>query len=75
MILLTSILQFFSIILPNYFLADINTVYDAKLAANNLKDEVVNSPIYGIVLYSGSIIIAFAVVVMVIFVLIVLLKK
>jgi hypothetical protein len=62
-------------ILPNYASADINTVYDAKLAANNLKDSVINSPIYGIIFYFGSTIVVFIVLIIVVFVLIMMLKK
>jgi len=63
------------LILPNHALADINTVYDAKLAANNLKDAVVNSPIYGIIFYFGSTIIGFIILIIVVFILIMMLKK
>ena len=60
---------------PSRVFADINTVYDAKLKANEVKDAVVNSPIYGIVFYSGSAIVIFIVVLVVVFVLIMLLKR
>jgi hypothetical protein len=64
-----------SILIPYSALADINTFYDAKLAAGELKDSIANSPIYGIFFYFGSAILAFIVLIVVVFVLIMMLKK
>lgn len=61
--------------LPNQALAAINTIYDLKLKIQQTKDAVVNSPLYGIVLYFGGTIMIFVIAIIVIFILIMLIKK
>lgn len=63
------------LVLPKQSFAAINTFYDLKLEIQKIKDSVINSPIYGIIIYSGSAIVIFIVAVIVIFILIMLLKK
>ena len=61
--------------LPSPAISAINNLYDAKLAANNLKDSVLDSNVYGMLLYSGGTIVFFILLIVVIFILIMFLKK
>ncbi len=61
--------------MPSNALAAINTVYDAKLKLNEIKDGIKNTPIFDIILYSSSTIIFFAVAIIIVFFLIMLLKR
>ena len=67
---------------PMQLFAAINTVYDAKLKAKQLQDQlesaqdtIVNSPLFGMAVYSGGAVILFAGAIVLVFLLVMLLKK
>ena len=70
------------VMLPGAGLATINTIYDAKLKYQQLqdklssaKDAVANSPIYGIIFYAGEAIGVLILAIVVVFLLIMLLRR
>jgi hypothetical protein len=63
------------LVVPASAWAAINTVYDAKEKARQVASSVQNSPVYGMALYTFGAIGAFVALIVIVFLLIMLLKR